>query len=463
MSEQNTVVEVPEEIVREILSKVNEELEKKQKEFSHINLDFALIDLIVENPFFAGLSRFIRKSQDFKIPTIGVGFDEQKDEFVMWYNPEFISKLTKKQLSNILVHEFYHIVFEHISSRRKKPHLLWNIATDLAINSIIIQNGKRYHANESEMDFPEGAFLPGEDFSKYNPKASEEDQKFFSALKKLENSEYYFDALQEYFKNRESQSNSGSDGESENNGEGSGSSSLPEGFDSHEKWDDSSSANKQLIKQKLQKIVEKAAQEASKKGWGNIPQAIREQINNVIASQNRINWKDVLRNFINNVSSSSRRTSIKRINRKYPYVHPGTIKNRVPKILVAIDESGSITNESISVFFDELANLTKLVSIDVVPFDCGNIDPDNLINWKKGQKIIPERKLTGGTDFDTPTNFANSDDNRGKWDALLIFTDGMAHKPKESRVKRAWILIPGYSINFQTEELIINMSNENNK
>jgi predicted metal-dependent peptidase len=456
MSEQNQI-EITTQDIDKIFGNIEEVIIKKQQQFANVNLDFALIDLIVENPFFAGLSRFIRKSQDFSIPTIGVGFDEHKDEFVMWFNPEFISTLTKKQLSNILVHEFYHIVFEHISTRKKKPHIIWNIATDLAINSIILNNSRRYYNNEDSVtEFPEGAFVPGEDFSKFNPKSSSKDIEFFSSLKIMENSEYYFDHLLEHYKDKMDQNQQGSGKSGESNGENSG---IPNGFDSHEKWDEESTANKQLIKQKLGKILEKAAQEAHEKGWGNIPQIVRDQINQVIASQSQINWKDILRNFINNVSSSSRRTSLKRINRKYPYTHPGTIKNRVPKLLVAIDESGSISNENIAMFFNELSNLTKLVSIDVLPFDCDTSE-EFLINWKKGQKITPVRRFSGGTDFDAPTKVANAEENRGKWDALIIFTDGVASKPRESRVKRAWIIIPGYSLNFQTNELIINMTNE---
>jgi predicted metal-dependent peptidase len=110
-------------------------------------------------------------------------------------------------------------------------------------------------------------------------------------------------------------------------------------------------------------------------------------------------------------------------------------------------------------FFNELENLTKLVSIDVIPFDC-SIDKEHLTPWKKGAKVKHERKLTGGTDFDAPTQFANSDENRGRWDALIIFTDGYAPKPRDSRVKRAWAMIPGYKIKFPTDDLIINMTYE---
>lgn len=440
-------------------------------DYINVNLDFALIGLILENPFFAELSRNIRKSQDFSLPTIGVGFDPERDEFVMLFNPIFISKLTKTQLKSILIHEFYHIIFEHVASRKKKPHIIWNIAADLAINSIIVsQNKFSYHTNKEEEDcFPEGAFVPGPDFIKYNKNAEKEQIDFFTSLKTLQSAEYYFDLVLEFYKDKlegsqsessEDDGNSGGkDGNSNGNQKGN-SNAIPKGFDSHDKWDEDNGANKQLVKQKLQKIIEKAAQAAKKHGWGNIPNEIKQQVEDIVSSQNRINWKDVLRNFINNVSSSSRRNSLKRINRKYPYTHPGTIKNRVPKILVALDESGSITDSEVSLFFDELSHLTKLVSIDVVPFDCSKLTNDYVSQWKKGQTQKATRKFSGGTDFNAPTELANSEENRGRWDALIIFTDGCAPKPISSRVKRAWIIIPGYEMQFSTDELVVKISNE---
>lgn len=468
------------EKVKDAISKYHEKRIEIENKYRNVSIDFALIDLIMESPFFAELSRNIRKMKDFSIPTIGVGFDQEHDEFIMLYNPIFISTLNKTMLKNVLIHEFYHIVFEHISSRKKKPHRMWNIATDLAINSIIIANFSYYNSSSKETlenCFPQGGFIPGSKYRIFNKELKDEKLiKFIESLPELQSSEFYFEKLEKFVEENPEYSSSDGEGDSSednsegNEGEGSSGgdggnnkdkkgkgSKLGNSLDSHDKWDqEGSNSNKQLVKQKLQKILEKAAREGQKNGWGNVSQEVRRKVEEIVNRDTKVNWKDVLRNFVSNISATSKRNSIKRINRKYPYTHPGTIRNRVPRILIALDESGSITDKDLGMFFDELTNLTKLVSIDVIPFDT-IVNKEQLISWKKGQKIEHIRKLSGGTDFDAPTRFANSDENRGRWDALIIFTDGYAPKPTESRIKRGWVMIPGYDIKFQTDDIVVKL------
>jgi predicted metal-dependent peptidase len=438
-----------------------------------------IIDLILESPFFAELSRNIKKTKADFVPTIGVSYDTVSDEIVMYWNPKFISTLTHFEMKNILVHEFYHLIFEHIGKRKKTPHMIWNIGTDLAINSLIM-NGIAGQVPSSRYGeaFPKGALIPGNQFGLFNEvggRMTEEDFKFFSSLPTLRNSEYYFDKVYQYYKDNnkntgEGQGQGKGDGQSEGSsgGDGQGEGDQKDqngtgGFDDHNMWEvdpkNGNKINENLVNKKVQSIVDKAVTTAAKDGWGKVSIEARKMIEEVYAKRTKISWKDVLRNFISTVAASGRRTSYKRINKKYPYIHPGHVKNRVPRILVALDESGSITDSCLKMFFNELENLTKLVSIDVIPFDC-SIDKEHLTSWKKGAKVKHERKLTGGTDFDAPTQFANSDENRGRWDALIIFTDGYAPKPKDSRVRRAWAMIPGYKLRFPVDDLIINMSYE---
>lgn len=480
MSEQETVIDkttttaVPGMDVGEVVA--DDFSVKETEKF----FNACIIDLILESPFFAELSRNIKKTKAEFVPTIGVSYDTVSDEIVMYWNPKFISTLTHFEMKNILVHEFYHLIFEHIGKRKKTPHMVWNIGTDLAINSLIMQNvGTQVAAARLKEAFPKGALVPGSQFGLFNEvntRITQEDFDFFSSLPTLKNSEYYFDKVYEYYKKNNKNTGEGKgsgDGEGQGQGSSSGDGSSDGndqnqngeggGFDDHGMWEvdpkNGNKINENLVNKKVQSIVDKAVTAAAKDGWGKVSIEARKMIEEVYAKRTRVSWKDILRNFISTVAASGRRTSYKRINKKYPYVHPGHVKNRVPRILVALDESGSITDSCLKTFFNELENLTKLVTIDVIPFDC-TIHKEHLTNWRKGTKVKHERKLTGGTDFDAPTDFANSDENRGRWDALIIFTDGYAPKPKESRVRRAWAMIPGYKLRFPIDDLIINMSYE---
>ena len=121
------------------------------------NLDRHLIAFLQDTPFFAELSRHIRKSHSLDVPTAGVAYDPKYDDITLYWNSEFFAPLTDAQVRGVLTHEFYHLIFRHLTERRKTPHKMWNVATDLAINSIIMDHSK----NNKAIDLPEGGLVPG--------------------------------------------------------------------------------------------------------------------------------------------------------------------------------------------------------------------------------------------------------------------------------------------------------------
>ena len=93
--------------------------------------------LLMDEPFFAALSRRVDKRIDKSIPTAGVRVNPTSGHFEMLYNPDFFEELPDVQRKGVLKHEFYHLIFEHVTGRKPtgiNPKA-WNIATDLAINS----------------------------------------------------------------------------------------------------------------------------------------------------------------------------------------------------------------------------------------------------------------------------------------------------------------------------------------
>ena len=48
--------------------------------------------LLMDEPFFAALSRKIEKRADYNIPTAGVRVDPDSAQFEMIYNPDFFAK-----------------------------------------------------------------------------------------------------------------------------------------------------------------------------------------------------------------------------------------------------------------------------------------------------------------------------------------------------------------------------------
>jgi predicted metal-dependent peptidase len=404
------------------------------------NLDRHLISFLQDSPFFAELSRHIRKTPTDAMPTAAVAFDPKFDDITLYWNPEFFRGLTDQEIRGVLTHEFYHLVFCHLSTRRKPEGKMWNVATDLAINSII--------SGHNNMALPDGCLMPG-----VFPKAPEgrewtKEEKdampiaqLIASFPKEQSSEWYFEKLKDKVEEEKKKGNGEAMGDLDS-------------FDDHSAWDDVPEELRDLVAGKVQAAVEKAVKHADGQanGWGNIPAELRDAIRKSVT--NIVDWRSVLRQFIGNISRGERTTTIKRINKRYPYIAPGTKRGYVAKLLIAIDQSGSVDDGQLALFFSELSSLTKKVSVTVLPFDC-SADIRDAFEWKKGTKVEAKRVRGGGTDFNAPTKVVNDPKNRGKWDGMLILTDGECSKPAPSRLKRGWVVSPGHKLEFATDEMAI--------
>ena len=374
--------------------------------------------LLQEEPFFAALSRKVEKQADPSIPTAGVWVNPDSGVFEMKYNPEFLGKLPEDQIRGVLKHEFYHLIFDHVTSRKPDhvPHKAWNIAADLAINSHIAD------------ELPESACVPGR-----GP---------FADLPLFKSAEWYLANLP--------QSDEG-EGGGEGSGEGEGDSNG--NFDDHSGWDEAANSGAaQMAKERLKNAIKEAAQEAAKspKGFGSMSGELKQEILKRLES--KVDWKKVLRYFIKTSQRAQRRASIKRINRRYAYIHPGKKVRRQAKIAIAIDQSGSVSDEMLEAFFSELNKLAKLAEFTVVPFDT-QVDESKVYVWRKGENKKAERVLCGGTWFEAPTDWSN--DNNV--DGVIILTDMEAPKPKRCKAQRMWMTDARGAANpyFQTNERVV--------
>jgi len=364
--------------------------------------------LLRQEPFFAALSRRITKMATNAIPTAGVKLNKDTAQFEMVYNPEFMAGLEDNHLSGVLMHEFYHIIFEHVTGRLPPEgmSMLWNIATDLSINS---------HISDK---LPEGALIPGKDkFAKYPSGKS---------------AEWYFEELQ---KDPDMQPNDGEGegGEGGDPGDGQGGSGNPQPLDDHSGWGEADAETKAMAKERLRQAVEDAAKEASSRGsWGSVSSATRKKIMDMINP--KVDWRKVLRYFIKTSQKSNKRSTVRRINKRFPYIHAGKKVTRTAKIAISIDQSGSVSDKMLAAFFTELGSLAKYAEFTVVPFDT-EVGEEHVYVWKKGKRITWDRVLCGGTCFNAPTKYVNE----RQFDGHIILTDMCAPKPIPSKCQRMWM------------------------
>ena len=414
------------------------------------NLNMHAARLLMREPFFAALSRRIDKTPTTAIPTAGVRVNPERAQFELLYNPEFMGALSDEHKLGVLMHEFYHIIFEHVTGRKPSDGLkrIDNIAMDLAINGLPEMRNKLPCEADPGPMMPSGepmkGCLPGE-----GP---------FADLPAGKSYEWYLEALKD-MQDEQGEGGEGDGGGEGQPGEGSGSGQPGDGdpfggadsFDDHDSFGEGDSTTTEIAKERLKDSLKKAAEEAEKsRNWGSVSSGMRQDILDRI--QTKIDWRKVLRYFVKTSQRSDKRSTPRRLNKRYPRVHPGKRVTRHAKIAISIDQSGSVDDGMLAMFFSELNKLAEVAEFTVIPFD-SSVGEDKIYVWKKGQNRKTERVMCGGTCFNAPTKYVN----KHGFDGHIILTDLCAPKPVASKCQRMWMTTKAYAARpyFQTNERVI--------
>ena len=390
-------------------SKTEEVKSTSTTEFDH---DF--LKIYMDEPFIGTISAEVSKVADYDMPTAYVGMrpNGRSYEVIMGFNPNFMRSLNAAQRKGVIKHEMYHLIFQHIFERApgdKKYQVLWNWATDLAINSIIGKN-----------NLPDMCLIPGH--SPIDPATGKEIEgpyaEFIKSAPLSQSSDFYFEKLREIEQEQKKQGNSNSVTVAAGNGMGS--------MDDHGKWGEVPKEVREQLKGKVRDMMEKAARKAEKSadGWGSVPSEIAEVIRKIISKE--VDWRSILRQFIGRCRSMERHSTIKRLNKKAPYLFPGHKRKYRANFVCFIDQSGSMSDTDIGMLFSELGTFAGYTDLDVYHFDT-EVDERSHTKWKKGSAFPKaHRTRCGGTDFDSIREFCNRRENRGKWSGIVILTDGFA-------------------------------------
>jgi predicted metal-dependent peptidase len=383
------------------------------------DLNLHVYRLLQSEPFYAAISRHVNKQASTVLPTAGVRVNKESKQFEMLYNPAFFEGLTDAEKGAVLRHEFDHLVYDHVTGRLPAEGMTkaWNIATDLAINSHI-------------PNIPSMACIPG-----IAP---------FAHLEKGKSADYYFEELK-----KEEEERGGGKGD----GKGEG---LPDPFDDHSGWSDQDgdmdNTTNEIAKERLKEAIKKAAEECTKSNtWGTVTVEQRKRI--MESLQTTVNWRSMLRYFVKVSQRCDKSSTVKRINKRYPRIHAGKKIKRVANIAISIDQSGSVSDNMLALFFSELGELANIATFTVIPFDT-RVDDNLVYCWKKGKKHVWERVMCGGTDFNAPTKWVNKE---AKFDGHIVLTDMCAPKPLPSVPPRMWMTDKENARNpyFVTNEIVV--------
>lgn len=395
----------------------NESQKKKMNELTDLHI--ALQRLYTRNVFFSSVSMCIKKVATESVPTAGVKWDKRARELVMLVNPTYFAALNEDEQLGLIIHELYHVIYGHVHGEMPSNTKAWNISCDLAINSLI-------HAHhKSDCKLPNEAWLPGVKFNR-DSGASKEVMDFCERLKPCLAASAYYESVKEFLED-------GDDG--------------MQSMDEHGGW-----SHDELAGSSVRETLERAADIADRegvKGWGSIPASTVAEIRSLIEAH--VDWKSLFRQWIGFTIPHDRRKSVKKINKKYPYIHSGRLRNRKGKILFAIDQSGSVSNRALEAVWSALAASNRSTEFWTVNFD-SDVDAGSLKRWTKNCQFDVKRTKRGGTDFQAVVDWLSTCTEH--FDGLCMVTDGECSKPTTASIRRCWLLVPGSKLYFDTDEFV---------
>lgn len=388
-------------------SKLNDELAKVCKE------------LLLEDPFYGSFLMMLDKQFSDKVPTAGVSI--KGIAYKLYMNEAFWKSLSLDHRKGLLKHELLHIALFHLTEFQDlnlKNKEIANIAMDLEINQYI-----------REDLLPEG----GQTLDLY-PELN---------LKEKAGTHYYFEELTKASKNPGSCPNLDKMLEAAANGievcivEGDGAGDKIEvNVPNHSTWEESDNideATKKLIDNHLKTILNEVADQIAK-SRGTVPgeiATILEKINH--EEPPKFDWRGYLRRY----AGGSVKTYTKKTRRKYNKrfeENPGLKIKQKKHILVALDTSGSVSNEELVEFMQEIHHIYKTGSDVTIAHADAAINKIHAYNPKDEYNIFGR----GGTSFDPVVDYYA--ENKRKYTCLIYLTDGEAPAPTTPVNKILWVL-----------------------
>ena len=232
----------------------------------------------------------------------------------------------------------------------------------------------------------------------------------------------------------EGQSNGESDGNSNNKGEGNGNNNcqnkgIPNGkeYGYTGLWEE---APMQMCE--INEII------LSSTNWGSVPGQMVEVIYQ--STRGRVKYESILREFYASALSDNRRLTRSRPSRRFGFEQMGSFYKYMPKLIVALDCSGSVSSENLGIYLHILSQFFKygIQGIDVITFD--TIVNKEVTKLKKNKDKQIAIKGRGGTDFQPVVDYFCKHID---YDGMMIVTDGYAPIPQVPsflKNKLLWII-----------------------
>jgi len=336
--------------------------------------------LMLKEPFYGIFASSLNKVVRRDVPTAGVS--KNNINYQLAINEEFWASLdTENKKIGLIKHELLHICFHHLINRELFPnHQLHNIAADLEINQYI-----------------DPAYYPSDGIILLSS---------FPTLTLPEKA-----GTKTYYELLEQAHQQGTSPELDDMLNGMGD-------DYHGTWkefDELSEADKKLVKAQIDHQIKEIVE--SQKNIGSIPNELKDYINSLFEiTPPSYDWKTYLRRFSSTLTKTYTKKTRRKLNKRYEENPALKIKTK-KHILVGVDTSGSVSQNDLIEFFNEIYHIHKTgVQVSIAE---GDTVIHNVYEYKgKTPEFVSGR---GGTDMNPFVEYVNK---HKQYSNLIILTDG---------------------------------------
>ncbi len=386
---------------------------------------------------------------------------------VLEANPLLLCKFTLREILFIICHEIDHMVFNHPSEMVKTnpdndPDTFYrfNLAADAAVNDGI------QHEIDAEghafLSMPAGAIMPD----------TLEKQFGLRGIRRRENYAYYFELIRSKEKGkqngaqqngqssmmqqqnrkdgiRQSAGGDANDGDSDTQNTQGNSDNAGKGertvtatncgnLKDHQ-WEAGDDAEDATAA--ARELVNAAVDMMNSEKRGLMPGRFMDQVEK-LNTPPVLSWQAILKKYVGTITANKKKTRT-RLNRRQPerFDLSGRMDDKVLKIVVAIDTSGSMDNKTIAKVFNEIFAILAKRRHEITVIEC---DAKIGRAYRARTPADIKMKVTGrgGTCFTPVIEYINSD--RYFRDALMIyFTDGYGEReiPRPRTYRNMWVVL----------------------
>ena len=336
-----------------------------------------------------------------------------------FYGRTFVDMLTDKELAFLVLHENMHKCYRHLTTWRalyEVDRSIANQACDYVINIQLrdMDTGETMIAMPRDKQTRKNIGLIDERFRGMDTKQ-------------------VFDILMQ---EKEKGGGGGEEGDEPGGGgeegEQTDSGSDSSGLDEHD-WQGAKEMTSETIKELTQEIESALRQGgiyAGKVG-GDMLRSVQEML------EPKVDWREVLRRFVRTSLKDRDSPSWRKAHKNYLWqdiILPSIVGKRMKHLVIAMDTSGSIQGEMLSLFMGELNKVVTTTNpdrVDVLYWDTEVAGHETHRGDAKSVVSKTSPKGGGGTDPDCVPAFM-LDKKLEKADALVVLTDGyMTSDPRK--------------------------------